>query len=207
MSDVPKNNYRSTQQTLVQTKMSDSEINAELELLKTKLKLPILNREKNIGQVLDHIEVMRQLDLGDWKKNFINLCYNSNESPYRCAEAVGIAWSWVVKIRKEDKANGDRILADAIEHSKIAYAEAIMMHPEQYAGNSSMAIFMAKALAGWSEASVNEFGTPNDVELERILEARKDLRSEIQNLDKEYHLGNIRESGNSNDSEQLKLTA
>lgn len=164
-----------------------------IEVVASKpLDIPCMTRQERLDSIF---EAAKRNVVTDWVPKFLKLLELSNSSPLRCAEALGIAWNAVLREAEKLRRSGNTELLDAINMSKRAYAERIMLHPETYSGNSAMAIFMVKALAGWTEGAINEFGVPNDVELEKILDARNQLCETLEEVDKNYNTRALKLTG------------
>lgn len=116
--------------------------------------------------------------------DLIKLIYSSNLSPIKCASLLGLSWSAVLRKSEALERDGNTELVNAIKLGKKAFAELIMLHPENYQGASSMAIFIAKSQAGWNDDTPNIFGVPGDEELDQILQAREELIKEYEELKK-----------------------
>ena len=145
---------------------------------------PILQESINIKKFIGTIRTKaRKNKIEETLPDFILLLQFTNLSPVKAAELLGISWYQVLAYSEKLDREGNSELSNLLRISKRAYAETIMMHPENYQGNSSMAIFMAKSLAGWTDGSKNEFGVPSDQEMDAILKAREELMTQFNELE------------------------
>lgn len=172
--------------------MEDQERQLILSKLPDYLKQQIPALQELNVPIDDILNILRSRKTDNWEEKFIELAEQANMSPSQVATQCGVSWNTVIRKARENAKKGDNILQEAVDNLKRAFAEYAMFHPEKYGGNSATLIFMVKALAGWTEAAINDFGTPNDQELEKVLEARKALIKEVETLDKDFQTGKLR---------------
>jgi hypothetical protein len=121
------------------------------------------------------------------RQQLVTLLINIPKSPVEICESHGFSWALVLKLVDKDRREGRTDFIEALDYCKKAYAETAIFNPERFKGNASIAIFMAKSIAGWSDNSENLYGVPSNEEFDRIMAARESLSATIVELDKQHH--------------------